>query len=285
MIKEELNSKNVETKELFSSFSHSWGSVQFLSAFDNEELVKNKSKAELMIKSKKVLDLFISQGSITAKVQDERGALNKVKLEIEEINNKIWDNILKKIANTAFHTAKLLSFEVTEDIEEIFRSEGRTLFPSIQKDIKITYREKTTEVLNPHIVSLILKVAKIIQKDPFVMFLIRGKNKNDVISEIRKKRLEIKTSYINSRKNKQKKETPPPSIDISTDKNVLENFWRVKREVYSLTYDLKADELPASILKFLDPLPLSGLDEDTDSLLEEAYAKVATRAQAYGMGL
>ena len=65
----------------------------------------------------------------------------------------------------------------------------------------------------------------------------------------------------------------------------LDSFWKMKPEAAQIHYHIKADELPASILKWLEPLPLRGIEEAIDRKLEECYAKVARLAQSYGLGL
>ena len=52
-----------------------------------------------------------------------------------------------------------------------------------------------------------------------------------------------------------------------------------------LSYDIRADELPAALLKRMEPAPLDGVDIDADRALEEAYVQVARRAQAFGLGM
>jgi len=62
-------------------------------------------------------------------------------------------------------------------------------------------------------------------------------------------------------------------------------FWKLGEPAKELHYSIRADELPASLLRRLDPLPLGGFEADLGAEFEEMYAKVARRAQAFGLGL
>ena len=51
----------------------------------------------------------------------------------------------------------------------------------------------------------------------------------------------------------------------------------------NISYQIKADELPAATLKRLDAMPLLGIEEHVESKVEAAYEKIARLAQSYGL--
>jgi len=52
-----------------------------------------------------------------------------------------------------------------------------------------------------------------------------------------------------------------------------------------VSYNLRADDLPASILKRIDPVPVGDGFDSLDFELEEAYAQIARRSQVFGLSL
>ena len=105
------------------------------------------------------------------------------------------------------------------------------------------------------------------------LFLVLGITKDELISEISR----------NRKKNKD-------SIDNNENTTVLkkedvDNICRLNAKIFNLKYSILADEIPAAMLRRLDPLPLQGLEEKADSQLVEAYERVTRMAQSYGLSL
>ncbi len=265
-----------------SRTTKTWGSDQLLEVFAGNDLIELEAKALNLVRKKKVLDLFITPGVLTAKVQDEKGQLNKVTLEIQTLEDETWTKVYNALANTSYYPAKFLAGELPIEIEDIFAQAGTQLFPKTRNDIRILYKDTQTHLLNEHIVSVLLRVGKMLDNDPFTMLLWKGKGRDETIVTVRNLRREQKKTTLPTVEQHQLQAPPPPQ---STMNESIKKFWEVSAASKDLEFDIKADELPAAILKWLDPLPLSGLEEKIEFGLEDAYARVARRSQAYGLGL
>jgi uncharacterized Zn finger protein len=258
-----------------------WGAEQFIQVFSGADLAEIEPRALQLVKRKKVLDVFVTPGVIVAKVQDDNGTLNKVTLEIELIDEDTWAQIYSSLAQTVYYPAKLLAGELPADIEKVFLDAGAQLFPQSRDDLRISYRDRQTQVLNDHVAALVFRIGRILEDDPFTMLLWRGKGRDETLATIRNLRRELKKKSLLPKEGNLQE--PLPTTTKCTDS--MQRFWEAGEAMRDLEYNIKADELPAAILKWLDPLPLAGLEEDVEFALEEAYARVARRAQAYGIGL
>ena len=76
------------------------------------------------------------------------------------------------------------------------------------------------------------------------------------------------------------------SLDLSPEALFDEQkFYEFPKEGLGLQYQLKADELPAALLRRVEPPPLLGLEVHFEPELQEVYNRVTSRAQAYALQL
>ena len=62
-------------------------------------------------------------------------------------------------------------------------------------------------------------------------------------------------------------------------------FYDFPEHGLGIQYQLKADELPAALLRRIEPPPLLGLESSFEPELQEVYNRVTSRAQAYALQL
>ena len=231
----------------------------------------------------RVLDFSVSPGRVSGRTLLDQTRPIRVDLIFPQLTDSNWSSVLSRLSLKAFFLAKLLARELPQEIEEIFSESGCHLFPESLTEITVECEpQENQELEHKAVACTIARLIFRLEEDPFSIFLLRGRGQEEVLMELRRRRREDRDSTPTglSLGSQQINYHPAPALNTT-----LDNFWNAGKELWSLSYSIRADELPAAILKRLDPLPLSGLEEIVEPHLEEAYARVASRAQGYGLGL
>lgn len=262
--------------------SVSWCSERMRSLFTETLTEELTAQAAELNKSRRVLDFLIQPGRVTAKVYDEQSQPNAVQIFFKQLSDNEWDQVFEQLAGRAYFLALMLSGQIPSEMEEVFAAAGAELFPQTPEQIFITLNNEQDPVITGHIAAVLYRLFDRLDSDPFSIFILRGRGREETIVELRKRRtlLKKRPDFETSLSYQQIKYEPAPPL-VST----IDYFWSSGSSLAELSYNIRADELPASILKWLDPLPLGGLENHVDFLLERAYEKVTRLAQGFGLRL
>jgi uncharacterized Zn finger protein len=135
-----------------------------------------------------VLDIESEGVRVAARVQGTRSEPYKVSIEIKSIPDKQWGKVIGVMAGQAIYAAKLLAGEMPPDIEDAFSSAGVSLFPERTADLRTEC--SCPDSANPckHISAVYYLLGERFDADPFLLFQLRGRSKNQIIGELRAKR-------------------------------------------------------------------------------------------------
>jgi len=180
-----------------SGFSRTWWGRKFIDALeqimDSGRLGRGRSYA----RNGRVLDFHLSKGKITAKV---RGKINpyfgvykepryKTTIEIKLISGKNWTKVIKRISSKAGFVSKLLVNEMPDRIEDAFSELNLHLLPHSRTDLITDC--SCPDWANPckHIAGVYYLVAAEFDRDPFLMFKLRGLEQKALQKELAKSSL------------------------------------------------------------------------------------------------
>lgn len=133
-----------------------------------------------------VSDLEISYGMAFARV---KGNLPyRTAIHIRLLPDKEWDKALEALSQQAIYSAKLLAGEMPSDIDTIFQEVGVSLFPKSIKEI--SFECSCPDFGNPckHAAAVYYLVAEQLDADPFILFHLRGRKREQVLAALRKHR-------------------------------------------------------------------------------------------------
>ncbi len=262
--------------------SGAWCSERLRAVFHSLLLDEHEADASELVKKKKVLDFLVQPGQVSAKIEQETTRPERVVIRFPTLTDEHWDKVYSQLADSAYFLAKLLAGEFPKEIEDVLSQANVQLFPNSSDELELWLNsEKITEP-SLSLSALLLRLLAAIDQDPFSLFTILGRGREETLAELRRLRLQRRESTDGYRSIAGKKVEYQPAPPLAAS---LERFWSFDPSVTELEYTIKADELPASILKRLDPMPLGGLEDRIDYLVEEAYARIARLAQSYGLGL
>lgn len=250
------------------------------------------------IRKVKISNFMITPGRVMCRAQNGNGALVKVEIILKEFDFQTWAKIISAAALNAYLVSKLYLGELPAEMEGVFINHNASIMPLDASGISILQDGKELEKLNYYGVAAIEKLASRFEEDPFAVFLLRGYDKDEFISELRKFRSNLQKLHAakfkesaamyyegKSAEADERENTGKKIAEFLEQTNEISNYWKCGEDISKLKFSIKADDLPASILKWLDPLPLGGLENKVNYQLEEIYAHVAKRAHSFGLGL
>jgi uncharacterized Zn finger protein len=206
-------------------FGQTWWASKWLAALerlvDSARLGRGRSYA----RSGQVLNIDITPGRVESRVQGSRPRPYNVEIEIKPLSNKEWDKVADAMASQAIFAAKLLSGEMPQDIEEAFKQAGVNLFPASRGDLKTEC--SCPDWSNPckHIAAVYYLLGEQFDADPFLIFRLRGKSKNDIMALLRTRRSSPEPVAAKSRRKRDaqaKPEETEPAVPLETG---LDRFW------------------------------------------------------------
>ncbi len=137
-----------------------------------------------------VASVRIEPGRVLASVQGSRPKPYAIEVKLHTISRKDWSRLADAISRQALYTAKLLSGEMPHEIEKVFLQAKLALFPRSRQDLSTDCSCPDWENPCKHIAATYYILAQEFDRDPFLLFKLRGISREDFLGEIRSRRRE-----------------------------------------------------------------------------------------------
>src|SRR5512136_1579061 len=172
-------------------FGQTWWSGKWLAALDRLVDTARLSRGRSYARSGQVLNIDIQPGRVESRVQGSRPQPYRVKIEIKPLSEKDWNRVADEMAQQAIFAAKLLAGEMPQNIEEAFAAAKVSLFPASSGDLKTAC--SCPDWSNPckHIAAVYYLLGEQFDGDPFLLFRLRGKTKDEIMSMLRTRRAQV----------------------------------------------------------------------------------------------
>ncbi|WIY07187.1 SWIM zinc finger family protein [Amycolatopsis mongoliensis] len=134
-----------------------------------------------------VSELHVAAGDVRARVRGSRPQPYKVTITMRTFTDGEWDTLLGVVGTQLGHAAALLDGELPGALAEQAREAGADLLPG-PGDLRP--RCSCPDSANPckHVAAVYYLVADEVDRDPFTLFLLRGRPRADVLAELRARR-------------------------------------------------------------------------------------------------
>ena len=273
-----------------AQFSRTWWGKRFIEALeaftDSGRLGRGRSYA----RNGKIKEYHLKNGQITAQV---RGSVNpyfgvykeplyKTTIEIQPIAAADWSKAIAYLGSKASLVSKLLLGEVPDNIEQAFAHLKLHLLPHSRQDFKT--KCSCPDYSNPckHIAGVYYLVASELDRDPFLLFELRGIERSKLRQELAKSPLgktlssallaeelpiEPDDSYY----------TKPQTVPLTPPCSAKEFWWPQKRLPQTIEASSPAS-IPAIVVKKGgDFPPFWQKDKSFLVVMEELYQRVRTK--------
>jgi uncharacterized Zn finger protein len=126
----------------------------------------------------------VTEGTIKAHVQGSRPKPYSITIEVKVLADADWKKLVGVLSGQALFVAKLLAGEMPQDIEQVFKDAGLTLFPARRDDLKTEC--SCPDWSNPckHIAAVYYLLGEEFDRDPFLIFKMRGLDREKLLNQL-----------------------------------------------------------------------------------------------------
>ncbi|GAA1132326.1 hypothetical protein GCM10009630_32870 [Kribbella jejuensis] len=161
-----------------SWWAQAWVQALEDTSLDNDQLRKGRRYAN----SGQVGTITISPGRIAATVYAPEDTYEAV-VRVDELSDDEWRRFREQFAARAGHVAALLDGEMPHDLVEAAADGGVALLPGIG-DLDPSCTCDAWELPCQHAAALCYQVAWLLDADPFVLLLLRGRSRETLLDEL-----------------------------------------------------------------------------------------------------
>jgi uncharacterized Zn finger protein len=130
-------------------------------------------------------DFIVKSGKVQAKVTGSRAQPYKVEIALTQLADAAWTKAIGDMAGKAQFAAELLGGQMPKQIDEVFQSAGESLFPAERRHLKTSCTCPDWGDPCKHVAAVHYVLGEALDRDPFLLFELRGRTKDRVLSELR----------------------------------------------------------------------------------------------------
>jgi len=286
----------IKAKSRRGKFVENWWADRWIEALkhlmDSGRLSRGRSYA----RRGQVMEINIKRGRISARVQGSRRTPYKVQIELQPLSDRRWDAVFDALAEQAIFAAQLLNGEMPAEIDQVFEAVKVPLFPAARGDLKTDC--SCPDWANPckHIAAVYYLLGERFDEDPFLLFELRGRSKDDIVAALRERRIQgmevpDEVPYA--------PDGAPGGVIEAVEtvglEQCLDRYWALGSEVEEVVLNVAVPKVDMALLKRLGVPEFQGIeargfwaqmervyDGVTERALEVAFEDVPTAEQAQG---
>ena len=257
-------------------FGQTWWARRWIEVLESFDIGARLGRGRSYARSGQVLTIDIEKGLVTAKVQGSRRQPYKVAIKVKTLTKTNWQKLSQSLSKQAIFAAKLLAGEMPENIEEAFQDAKLTLFPNKRGDLNTNC--SCPDWSNPckHIAAVYYLLGEEFDRDPFLIFKLRGMEQKELIGLLGGQQAAKKISR--SKKGlaepvlPQKEEPAPLPEPLPADP---ETFWGQAATADDLLGEVSIPPVAAALPKRLGNFPFWRAEENFLSVMEESYREAS----------
>lgn len=264
----------VKARSQRGKIGETWWSSKWVAFLESLDMGARLGRGKSYARRGQVMGMDIQSGLVKAKVQGSRPKPYTVNIRLTSLSAAEWDKVIDAMASQALFAAKLLAGEMPQNIEEAFKAAHVSLFPTGRKDLDSDC--SCPDWANPckHVAAVFFLLAEEFDRDPFMIFKLRGKDKDSLIQALRERRLadtssEVAVSELN---------TPVPAKEAVAARTAPQDFWGMGPEIASFRVRIAPPDVPLATLKRLGKPPFWKGAPDIMEVLGKVYEAASREA-------
>ncbi len=168
------------------SFGESWWARCWIEGLEraNIGISARLGRGRSYARRGQVLSITIGKGTVSAEVQGSRPRPYRIQIKVATLSKANWGQVIDALGRQARFAAMLLAGEMPQDIEDVFRGAGLSLFPAESKAMQTEC--SCPDWSNPckHIAAVYYLLGEEFDRDPFLIFGLRGMERDALIRRI-----------------------------------------------------------------------------------------------------
>lgn len=272
-------------------FSRNWWGERFIAALEEFTDAGRLGRGRSYASNGRIISYKISESAVTARV---RGSINpyygvmtepiyRTSIIFRAILPADWKKLIAKLSSRADMVTQLLMGEMPGSIEDVFAELDLHLLPHSQRDFETDC--SCPDYANPckHIAGLYYLLAAELDRDPFVIFGLRGLSRENLRTELTQTTLgriladSLVKEDVALRPAESYYTRPAREPDAISDTSHKE-FWTGAKRLPPLSAASTQSSVPALLIKKQgDYPPFWPKDTSFISVMEELYERVRKR--------
>ncbi|GAC1423656.1 MAG: SWIM zinc finger family protein [Ktedonobacteraceae bacterium] len=272
----------IKAKSERGAIGETWWSKRWVQALESLGMGTRLTRGRSYARQGQVLSIEIEPGLVKAKVQGSMQKPYDIKIRLHPLSKRDWQEVTTAMASQALFAAKLLAGEMPMNIEEAFDSVNLSLFPELEEDLQTSC--SCPDWANPckHIAAVYYILAEHFDEDPFLLFKLRGRDKDAIIAAMREKRVSTletknKDDKATTDKGEKREEAQQEEVTVRLE-DVLSTFWVAGEALDTFVVNPGAPDVDNAVLKRLGDAPFVVEGKNVAKVLEKAYAAVHSAA-------
>ena len=254
-----------------------WWVQQWVDLLNSYRFKKRLERGRNYARQGNILSLEFKNSKVIATVQGTATEPYRLSIWIDRFTDEDWSYITDTLGEQARYSAQLLAGEMPDDIERVFTSNGLSLFPFTLSDVNS--KCSCPDPKNPckHIAAVYYQLGDFFREDPFVLFQLRGRSKEQILEALRQQRqqaieqnetTEVEATESTTERREQAATQQPLSI---------EDFWRYDEPIDPSLVVITPSE--QTVLEVIGEMPLAATEAQAISAhLKSLYQTVAQQA-------
>ncbi|MBW4465252.1 MAG: metal-binding protein [Pegethrix bostrychoides GSE-TBD4-15B] len=227
-----------------SQTNREWWAQRWVDVLESFGWIRRLERARNYAREGNVLEIQFHASKVQALVQGTAPEPYRVSLSLDPFDEEQWQYVIESLSERAIFSAKLLAGEMPQNIEEVFTANGLSLFPLTKFDIHS--KCSCPDPANPckHIGAVYYLLGDRFSEDPFVLFQLRGRTKDQIIAALRQTR------------SSQTDETPDLPEAPAPLKLNLKNFWQYDEQLEPSLVVITPPPSSETVLDLLGAIPI-----------------------------
>jgi uncharacterized Zn finger protein len=250
--------------------SREWWSQRWLDLLDSYRFKKRLERGRNYARQGNILSIKFEESQVLARVQGTDPEPYKVSLSLEKFDDEQWGYVVETMSQKAIYAAKLLAGEMPQNIEEVFTTNGLSLFPFTLSEVKS--RCSCPDKANPckHVAAVYYQLGDRFSEDPFVLFQLRGRTKDEVLTSLRELRSkedkgdkgEVKSQKLALERSEGSKVKSSPRITHHAPRTTTPSFWQYNEPLDPSLVVIAPSLSGETVLDVLGEIPVAELETD-----------------------
>ena len=244
------------------TFGKNWWASRWVAALERLVNPARLARGRAYARAGQVTWLDVGADGVQARVQGSRPKPYDVSIRFQRLSDAEWQRVVDQMASQALYAARLLSGEMPEQIEEVFAAAGVSLFPADQDDMRT--RCSCPDWANPckHIAAVHYLLGERFDEDPFLMFLLRGRGKHEIVADLRARRGGSEPEVVSE---------SAPAVDLA-------HFWTAPADAEEIALRFALPETDALVVRRLGPPPFVRDQAAFARAMESMYRRISEYA-------
>ncbi len=266
------------------AFGESWWAKRWIAVLESFHIGARLQRGRSYARQGQVLSIEVEKGVVKARVQGSRPDPYNVTIKVKALKANEWKQVATELSLQALFAAKLLAGEMPQEIEQVFKETGFSLFPATSRDLETQC--SCPDWSNPckHVAAVYYLLGEEFDRDPFLIFRMRGMGREELMKLLGRSDEAAaagKGSEASAAASETGQEVAPAAQPLAADPAT---FWTAGKLPEGFWGQVELPQVSAAALRRLRKFPFWRAKTSPVEALEYDYALASQRGFGVWLG-